>query len=304
MNKKTVYIVSGIVAVVALLVLATLVLRTPPPVGMSNSEPYRAALSGEYVCLPKVGDGPHTMDCAFGVRLDSGEYYAVDFALMSQEHREIEVGERFSANGLITPIERLSTDNWRQYDIKGIFSVTDSLEVADGEQVMCTMEAKMCPDGSYVGRQGPNCEFAACPATPAEPVACTMEAKICPDGTAVGRQGPNCEFAACPSEDATYATLTTFLGGTATTMNVTVSPQEVVSDSRCPKDVQCVWAGTVEVRTVLSTQVSHGEHVLTLGAPQTFGNYTVTLVSVTPEKTVDAIPESSYRFTFDIKKIR
>lgn len=28
--------------------------------------------------------------------------------------------------------------------------------------------------------------------------ACTMEAKICPDGTAVGRTGPNCEFAPCP----------------------------------------------------------------------------------------------------------
>ncbi len=28
--------------------------------------------------------------------------------------------------------------------------------------------------------------------------ACTMEAKICPDGSAVGRQEPNCAFAACP----------------------------------------------------------------------------------------------------------
>lgn len=27
---------------------------------------------------------------------------------------------------------------------------------------------------------------------------CTMEAKICPDGTSVGRVGPNCEFAPCP----------------------------------------------------------------------------------------------------------
>jgi len=27
---------------------------------------------------------------------------------------------------------------------------------------------------------------------------CTLEAKICPDGTAVGRTGPNCEFAPCP----------------------------------------------------------------------------------------------------------
>lgn len=34
------------------------------------------------------------------------------------------------------------------------------------------------------------------------PVACTMEAKICPDGTSVGRTGPNCEFAACPNPSA------------------------------------------------------------------------------------------------------
>jgi len=28
--------------------------------------------------------------------------------------------------------------------------------------------------------------------------ACTEEAKLCPDGSAVGRTGPNCEFAPCP----------------------------------------------------------------------------------------------------------
>lgn len=33
-----------------------------------------------------------------------------------------------------------------------------------------------------------------------QPVACTEEAKICPDGSAVGRVPPNCEFAPCPSE--------------------------------------------------------------------------------------------------------
>ncbi len=32
-------------------------------------------------------------------------------------------------------------------------------------------------------------------------VMCTAEAKICPDGTDVGRVGPNCEFAPCPEED-------------------------------------------------------------------------------------------------------
>ena len=32
------------------------------------------------------------------------------------------------------------------------------------------------------------------------PKACTEEAKVCPDGSSVGRQGPDCEFAACPGE--------------------------------------------------------------------------------------------------------
>lgn len=35
--------------------------------------------------------------------------------------------------------------------------------IAPDELVACTMEAKACPDGSYVGRTGPNCEFSPCP---------------------------------------------------------------------------------------------------------------------------------------------
>ena len=33
----------------------------------------------------------------------------------------------------------------------------------DPDQIACTQEAKLCPDGSSVGRTGPNCEFAPCP---------------------------------------------------------------------------------------------------------------------------------------------
>jgi len=32
-------------------------------------------------------------------------------------------------------------------------------------------------------------------------VGCTEEARICLDGSAVGRTGPNCEFAACPADE-------------------------------------------------------------------------------------------------------
>jgi hypothetical protein len=33
------------------------------------------------------------------------------------------------------------------------------------EGYACTADAKLCPDGSYVGRTGPKCEFTACPST-------------------------------------------------------------------------------------------------------------------------------------------
>ncbi len=38
-----------------------------------------------------------------------------------------------------------------------------NLVIQNPETVACTMEAKLCPDGSYVGRIGPKCEFAECP---------------------------------------------------------------------------------------------------------------------------------------------
>jgi len=49
--------------------------------------------------------------------------------------------------------------------------VTQVEEVSTStEQIFCTADAMQCPDGSYVGRTGPNCEF-ACP----EPVPTPLE---------------------------------------------------------------------------------------------------------------------------------
>ena len=67
------------------------------------------------------------------------------------------------------------------------------------EIVFCTADVKQCPDGSYVGRTGPSCAFAACPLTKKEEIVfCTADAKQCPDGSYVGRTGPSCAFAPCP----------------------------------------------------------------------------------------------------------
>jgi len=59
------------------------------------------------------------------------------------------------------------------------FFITPSAEAPGlGEEVACTMDAMMCPDGSYVGRTGPKCEF-VCPPAPLVPadVAAEIAAK-------------------------------------------------------------------------------------------------------------------------------
>jgi len=40
------------------------------------------------------------------------------------------------------------------------------------ELIACTMDVKMCPDGSYVGRIAPDCEFAPCPEENKEKISC------------------------------------------------------------------------------------------------------------------------------------
>jgi hypothetical protein len=48
----------------------------------------------------------------------------------------------------------------------------------------------------------------------AQPGACTLEAKICPDGSTVSRSGPSCAFAACPGRNTNNASDPTKKGKT------------------------------------------------------------------------------------------
>ncbi len=43
------------------------------------------------------------------------------------------------------------------------FMIFQREHTATEKQIACTEEAKLCPDGSAVGRTGPSCEFAPCP---------------------------------------------------------------------------------------------------------------------------------------------
>lgn len=200
--------------------------------------------------------------------------------------------------------------------ILGVFGLMQSVFIRSEAPAptACTTEAKICPDGSAVGRSGPQCEFAECPTiattTPLPPIpalpeihACNQDAKKCPDGSSVSRVGTDCHFAECPLLSATSGTIITTLGQKMTALNVSVTPIEVLEDSRCPQDVQCVWAGTVRIKALVESALGSDEATLEMATPLTTEAEEVVLAEVSPAKTVDTdIPASSYRFTFTITK--
>lgn len=51
-------------------------------------------------------------------------------------------------------------EGWEEVDV--LVHTLQAFE-PESEGVFCTQDAKLCPDGSYVGRVAPNCEFAPCP---------------------------------------------------------------------------------------------------------------------------------------------
>lgn len=96
----------------------------------------------------------------------------------------------------------------------------------------------------------------------------------------------------------------TKIGHGETALGVRIEPLELLEDSRCPEDVQCVWAGTVRVRVRVTTVTGETEQEFTLGEPVLLGGAEVTLTSVEPSPRSDSqFPPSTYRFHFAIKKL-
>lgn len=203
----------------------------------------------------------------------------------------------------------------------GVYVAAFGMDASTPKPQACTEEAKQCPDGSYVGRTGPNCEFAACPevatTTPSNtpPVVgmgehCggfIMNAPVCATGL-------RCEFkvsspdtgGTCVSNDtpgAESVTLKTTMGQTVTGLGVSLTPLEIISDSRCPKDVQCIWAGTVTLKVRVKNDAGTNEMTLALGKSATSSVQEITLIEVGPEKlSATQISPSSYHFTFEVKR--
>lgn len=91
-----------------------------------DATPKNVTLSGTYVCLPHADTtGPQTMECAFGIKTDEGEYYAVNFGASADAMTQFQSGAHVTAEGFIVIREALSSDHWAKYNMKGIFTVTN-----------------------------------------------------------------------------------------------------------------------------------------------------------------------------------
>jgi len=86
-------------------------------------------------------------------------------------------------------------------------------------------------------------------------------------------------------------------------LGVTVVPREVLEDSRCPLDTQCIWAGRVRVRATLESGLGTTQQEFTLGETVTTEAEEVVLIEVTPEPYAgETIEPSGYLFVFEVRK--
>lgn len=93
--------------------------------------------------------------------------------------------------------------------------------------------------GFYLGKTSTKPSITPTPTDPQEK-GCTMEAKICPDGTAVGRAGPNCEFAPCPTQVLHVTqTPTQECGGWNTSGETICECTGKIIKPTCPPNVVC-----------------------------------------------------------------
>lgn len=227
----------------------------------------------------------------------------------------------------------------------------------------CTTEAKICPDGSAVGRTGPHCEFAACPngdaqfqkqgvitvGNPGQPQSelvfvyeqpgspalhkmLTFDTEsMCVSGTGMisclamnvgfdvafaGKRVTvtgidrgsdllvrRLEIVDATAPQAKRETVTAKIGQTVSVLGVSITPLEIVDDSRCPEDVQCIWAGTTHVRAKLVSGMGESEVTFEIGQSITTEAEFVTLTSVNPApKAGVTISPADYRLTFEVAK--
>lgn len=136
----------------------------------------------------------------------------------------------------------------------------------------CTIELKICANGEYVSRVLPDCEFKECPVNKVQPYDVSRY------------DDPNIK----KMNTSNYQTYNTFESD-----GVSITVREIIEDSRCPVNVQCVWAGIIIIRVDINVEGVKKEAILEFGKPYYFNGKTITLI--------EAGVKNNYNFKFNIK---
>jgi len=94
------------------------------------------------------------------------------------------------------------------------------------------------------------------------------------------------------------------VGEKATVGGLTVRLLDIKSDSRCPREAVCIWAGEV----VASVQLSSGNlnetvFLHSMSAPSTFGKHQIGITGVSPARLGAAPKKSDYHITFSVERM-
>jgi len=123
-----VILIAGLVALFFKYTKSDVTIPTVIPVAtttpIEDVQPQQITVKGSYIgCLPRH-DNFSPDECIEGVKAEDGSYYALDFNLLSETRPLLKAEQTFTASGMFTPVEMLSSDRLRGGVAKGIFSVT------------------------------------------------------------------------------------------------------------------------------------------------------------------------------------
>lgn len=99
------------------------------------------------------------------------------------------------------------------------------------------------------------------------------------------------------------AAATIGFGGQAMLNGISIRPQTVVEDSRCPINARCIWAGRLILRAEVAAGGAPEQRDFTLNTPLAVAGGTLTLVAAEPGKLAggNGNPPAN-RFTFELTR--
>jgi hypothetical protein len=122
MNEKKLFkLIAALIIIILGVILYVIVARPAHKVAAPSEGPI--TISGEVACLPKSGSGPHTLECAIGVKSSSNKYYGLkNLEKHDPEHKFSSTGQHVEVKGTFLPDE----DN--KYDTAGTIDITSIKE--------------------------------------------------------------------------------------------------------------------------------------------------------------------------------